>query len=150
MGLNITRFNSNAIIPTVSHPGEDLGFDLYASSDSVVTPFSTAKIPTGISARFIYPGKRFGLLIRDRSSVALSGLFVVGGVIDAGYTGEIIILMRSFANVLIDVKAGQKIAQMIPMEVFTSTLIEEREDFTLFKRGVSGFGSTNKVKQEIV
>src|SRR5882762_4615649 len=126
-----------AKLPTVGHPGEDLGFDLYALEDMTILPLTVAKVRTGISARYIhktshfgnilYEKEKYGLLIRDRSSMAAGGLFVVGGVIDSGYTGEIIVMLRTMGNALIDITAGQKIAQMIPMEVLTDYVYEVGE-----------------------
>jgi dUTP pyrophosphatase len=142
VGLNVKRLDPNAILPTVAHSG-DLGFDLYALENTTIAPFAVTKVRTGIAAQYVHPEAEFGLLVRDRSSVALGGIFVVGGVIDAGYTGEIVVLVRSFGNVLIDIKAGQRIAQILPLEVFTEEGVEEVEYLKVSTRKDKGFGSTN-------
>ena len=143
--LQCKKLDPNAILPTVAHPGEDLAYDLYARFDMTLDPYITNKVPTGIAAvwkRHRLSDTNYGLLIRDRSSVALSGLYVVGGVIDSGYRGEIVVLLRTSGSTLIDIKAGQKIAQMIPLPVLTSDEIEEVNELPLSERGTDGFGST--------
>lgn len=68
------------------------GFDLYAQVDTTVTAGEIKKIPLGISTKFCEG--YFGL-IKDRSSMALSGITVCGGVIDADYNGEICVLLKN-------------------------------------------------------
>lgn len=150
MGLEVKKLDEKAILPTVGHPGEDLGFDLYALEDTTILPYTVAKIRTGISARYVYYGhfldesKKYGLLIRDRSSMAVGGLFVVGGVVDSGYTGEIMVLLRTMGNALVDIEAGQKVAQIIPMQVFTGTFVYEVNSLSPSSREGGGFGSTGE------
>jgi dUTP pyrophosphatase len=150
--LFVTKLDAKAMLPTCSHPGEDLGFDIYALEDVEVNPHSVTKVRTGISAQYApwgdqpeWQGKeRYGLLVKDRSSVAASGLFTVAGVIDSSYTGEIIILFRNVSQVIIDVKAGQKIAQLIPTLVRTGCRVKEIDVLPYGKRGYAGFGSTGR------
>jgi dUTP pyrophosphatase len=178
--LKVKKLNPNAILPTVAHPGEDLGFDLYALEDTVLPYGVTTAVPTGIAASFVlkpysskpvfpsdnmtywYSGTRlvpnsrkFGLLIKDRSSMATKGIKTSAGVIDAGYTGELKVMMtngnkdhncRSEDGWLnrgsYQIKAGDKIAQMIPTEVFTGEGISEVTDLGDSSRGAGGFGSS--------
>jgi dUTP pyrophosphatase len=146
--LVVKRLDPRAILPTCAYPGEDLGYDLYALEDTMVS-HSVTKVRTGIAAQHFHyvrgitsqysPLAKDGLLIRDRSSMASSGVTVSGGVIDHGYTGEIIVLMT--AHILnYDIKAGDKIAQMIPIPVLTHDVIQV--DDLLGERGDKGFGST--------
>ena len=149
LALKVKKLDERAVLPTVSHAGEDLGYDVYALEDVEISPHSVHKIRTGIAAsyqheRSVYDYRinLFGLLIRDRSSVALGGLFTVGGVVDAGYTGEIIVLVRNLSTAIVDIKAGQKIAQMIPTEVLTENGVEEVFDLAESDRMSKGFGSS--------
>lgn len=151
--LFVKKLDPRAKMPTVGHPNEDLAFDLYALEDCYVHTGITNKIRTGIAARFetvetngVKPYK-YGLLVRDRSSMAIKGLAIVAGVIDHGYTDEIAILMNFNNNIgdghPLKISAGQKIAQIIPLEVHTSARIEEVDEFsTTSSRGTGGFGST--------
>lgn len=148
--LFITKLDDRAITPKCGHPGEDLGFDVHALEDVEVGPHAVTKVRTGISAQYApwghkpdWQGKeRYGLIVKDRSSVALMGLFTVAGVIDASYTGEIIILFRNVSSAIIDITAGQKIAQLVPVLVRTECRIKEVDALPYGKRGTGGFGST--------
>lgn len=143
--LLVKKIDPRATLPTVGHPGEDLAYDLYALDDTYLYMHQANKVRTGIAARYVVPYKeheKYGLLIRDRSLMASSDMFIVGGVVDAGYTGEIIVLMQHTRGDLpLTIKAGQKIAQIIPLRVLTDTVFEV-DTLTDTSRGEKGFGST--------
>jgi len=82
-----------------------------------------------------------GLLVRDRSSIAAKGIATTAGVIDAGYRGEILILMTNLGEALVEIHAGDKIAQMIPVPVLTGAVqtVDSLEDSA---RAEKGFGSS--------
>jgi len=84
-----------------------------------------------------------GLLVRDRSSMAARGIATTAGVIDAGYRGEILILMTNLTDTLAELKAGEKIAQMIPIPVLTGDVqvVDSLEDSA---RAEKGFGSSGQ------
>lgn len=167
--LKVKKLDLNAKLPTIGHPGEDLGFDIHALEDTVL-PFGKAvAVRTGIAAQFTGSDKvkKFGLLLRDRSSMAAKGITVSAGVVDAGYTGELLVMMTNGnkahthlycglygydvnAQYPFDteeqkgylIRKGDKIAQMLPTEVFTSGSIVEVTDLETSSRGNGGFGST--------
>jgi len=132
-----------ARLPVVAHPGEDLGYDLFALEGAVLAPRATAKLRTGIAVEARHPetGAPLGLLVRDRSSMAARGIATTGGVIDAGYRGEILVLMTNLGDQAIELKPGEKIAQMIPVPVLTGQ-VEEVESLELSARAEKGFGSS--------
>ena len=132
-----------ARLPVVAHPGEDLGYDLFALEGAVLAPRATAKLRTGIAVEARHPetGAPLGLLVRDRSSMAARGIATTGGVIDAGYRGEILVLMTNLSEQAIELKPGEKIAQMIPVPVLTGQ-VEEVESLELSARAEKGFGSS--------
>jgi dUTP pyrophosphatase len=134
-----------ARLPVVAHPGEDLGYDLFALENTVLAPRTTVKARTGIAveARDPQSGAPLGLLVRDRSSMAAKGIATTGGVIDAGYRGEILVLMTNLGNATVELKAGEKIAQMIPVPVRTGK-VEEVESLEDSARAQKGFGSSGR------
>jgi dUTP pyrophosphatase len=73
--------------------------------------------------------------------MAAKGIATTAGVIDAGYRGEILILMTNLGDDPLDIKAGEKIAQMIPIPVLTGT-VEEVETLEISARAEKGFGSS--------
>ena len=73
--------------------------------------------------------------------MAARGIATTGGVIDAGYRGEILVLMTNLSEQAIELKPGEKIAQMIPVPVLTGQ-VEEVESLELSARAEKGFGSS--------
>jgi dUTP pyrophosphatase len=118
---------------------------LFALEAATLQPHAVAKVRTGIAveARHPHTGAALGLLVRDRSSMAARGVVTSGGVIDAGYRGEILVLMTNVADAAIEIAAGEKIAQMIPVPVLTGA-VEEVETLEDSARATKGFGSSGR------
>ena len=146
--LKILKLDSRATTPTVANAGEDLGFDVYALEDTVLRPNVPIKVRTGIAVHFELPGspqEKFGLLVRDRSSMAAKGIVASGGVIDAGYRGELLVLLTSYGSGNeFAIKAGDKIAQLIPLPVLTAGGVVVAESLAESARGQGGFGSSGR------
>jgi dUTP pyrophosphatase len=143
--LRVKLLEEGARLPVVAHPGEDLGYDLFALEDVVLASRTTVKVRTGIAVEARHPGTRapLGLLVRDRSSMASRGIATTGGVIDAGYRGEILVLMTNLGEAAVELKAGEKIAQMIPVPVLTGA-VEEVASLEESARAAKGFGSSGR------
>jgi dUTP pyrophosphatase len=143
--LRVKLLEPGARLPVVAHPGEDLGYDVFALETAVLAPRATAKLRTGIAVEARQPetGAPLGLLVRDRSSMAARGLATTGGVIDSGYRGEILIVMTNLGDIVVELQAGEKIAQMVPVPVLTG-LVQEVETLEVSVRAAKGFGSTGK------
>jgi dUTP pyrophosphatase len=143
--LHVKLLAEGARAPEVAHPGEDLGYDVFALEPAELWARQSARLRTGIAVEARHPetGAGLGLLVRDRSSMASRGLAVTGGVIDAGYRGEIQILITNLTDNAIAISAGDKIAQMIPVPVLTGavTVVESLADST---RSEKGFGSSGR------
>ena len=101
--MEIVLINNDAIIPTRASK-RSAGLDLYSTSDVNIDTNSIKKINTGICISF--PENSYGS-IRDKSFLAAKGLLTLGGVIDKGCTGEIIVIMTSLIEP-IKIKNGQK------------------------------------------
>jgi dUTP pyrophosphatase len=143
--LRVKLLEDGARLPVVAHPGEDLGYDLFALDAVVLQARATVRVRTGIAVEARHPetGVPLGLLVRDRSSMAARGVATTGGVIDAGYRGEILVLMTNLGETTVELKAGEKIAQMIPVPVLTG-LVEEVETLEESARAAKGFGSSGQ------
>jgi dUTP pyrophosphatase len=143
--LRVKLLATGARAPTVAHPGEDLGYDLFALEGARLAPRATVKVRTGIAVEARHPqtGAPLGLLVRDRSSMAARGVATTAGVIDAGYRGEILVLMTNLGEETVELKAGEKIAQMIPVPVLTGD-VEEVSSLEVSARAEKGFGSTGR------
>jgi len=143
--LRVKLLETGARAPVVAHPGEDLGYDIFALEGALLPPQTTVKLRTGIAVEARHPisGEALGLLVRDRSSMASKGIATTGGVIDAGYRGEIMVLMTNLGSVQLPILAGEKIAQMIPVPVLTGA-VEEVENLEESSRAEKGFGSSGR------
>ena len=143
--LRVKLLDPGARLPVVAHPGEDLGYDLFALESALLAPRATIKVRTGIAVEARHPesGVALGLLVRDRSSMAAKGVATTAGVIDAGYRGEILILMTNLGEAAVELKAGEKIAQMIPVPVLTGN-VEEVLSLEDSARAEKGFGSSGQ------
>jgi dUTP pyrophosphatase len=139
--LRVKRLVATAVLPTVAHRGQDLGYDLYAAEAITIPARGMGKVKTGIAVEFT---SGHGALLRDRSSMASRGLAVTAGVIDAGYRGEIQVIMHNLGPEDVTINAGEKVVQMIPVRPETWFAVEEVEDLTETVRGAKGFGSTGK------
>ncbi|MEX0933508.1 MAG: dUTP diphosphatase, partial [Candidatus Paceibacterota bacterium] len=83
-------------------------------------------------------------LIWDKSGVSLKrGIKVLGGVIDAGYRGEIRIGLINLGSETVSFEAGQKVAQMLIQSVASPEIVEVTE-LGDTERGEGGFGSTGE------
>jgi len=143
--LRVKLLELGARLPVVAHPGEDLGYDLFALEGAVLEPRATVRVRTGIAVEARHPltGEPLGLLVRDRSSMAARGLATTAGVIDAGYRGEIQVLMTNLGETAVELKAGEKIAQMIPVSVLTGE-VQKVETLPVSLRAEKGFGSSGR------
>jgi dUTP pyrophosphatase len=129
-------------IPSLHYakPG-DAGFDLYASERTILTPGVQVAVPTGIALEI--PEGYVGL-IWDKSGLSIkNGLKTLGGVVDAGYRGEVMVGMINLSNKEFVFEAGDRVAQMLIQKIEQVTF-EETEDLGETERGNTGFGSSGK------
>jgi dUTP pyrophosphatase len=139
--LKVKLLTRSAKAPTVAHPGEDLGYDIYAAETVTIEPRGHATVHTDIAIECTsLGGQPMGALLRDKSSVAARRLMVTGGVIDAGYRGEIKVLMENLGDQSATVRAGDKIANLIPYPVLTGEVLVV-DDLNESSRKAGGFGS---------
>ena len=146
VSIKVKKLSAAAQAPRYAHVGEfgDLAADLYASAGTVLAAAgeagSTAAVATGIALEF--PATH-GALVEDRSGLAARGVTTLAGVIDPGYRGEIRVVMTNLGTEPVEIKAGDRIAQLRVVERIEASfeVVEERGDAA---RGVGGFGSTGK------
>ena len=130
--------NDEATTPTKAHR-TDAGYDLYASEDAVVVGRQRTTIKTGVS--FEMPDGLAGL-IWPRSGLSVKkGLDVLAGVVDSGYRGEVMVCLYNTSDEDVEIKRGDRIAQIIFQEVPVISLLL-REELETSQRGSNGFGST--------
>ena len=142
--LRVKLLNASAKAPTIAHPGEDLGYDIYSAETLTIPARGHAVVPTGIAIELLdAQSKPMGALLRDRSSMAARRLALTAGVIDSGYRGEIRVLMENLGDAPAEIHAGDKIANLIPYPVLTGD-VEVVDDLAHSKRKAGGFGSSGR------
>jgi dUTP pyrophosphatase len=142
--LKVKMLSATAKAPTIAHPGEDLGYDLYASEAVTIAARGNAAVPTGIAIELTSAdGEPLGALLRDKSSMAARRLTCTGGVIDAGYRGEVRVLMENLGDAAAEIHAGDKLVNLIPYPVLT-TPVEVVEELAESRRKSGGFGSSGR------
>jgi len=137
MELKVKKIHPGAKLPVYGHPG-DAGFDLFACVDLVLGPGEVNAVPTGL--KMAIPRGHVGL-IWDKSGISLKGVHKLAGVVDAGYRGEVQVVMINLGRETYAIKAGMKIAQMLVQPVH-EVAIREADDLDDTSRGEGGFGST--------
>ena len=139
MELKVRRINKDARLPRYGHP-RDAGLDLFSAVEAVLKPGKAFAVPTGIQTAI--PSGFVGL-IWDKSGISLSGVHRLAGVVDAGYRGEIKVVMINLSGSNFVVSKGMKIAQMLIQPVVGVT-VNETDDLDDTERGEGGFGSTGR------
>uniref|UniRef100_A0A8C3NGG2 Uncharacterized protein n=1 Tax=Geospiza parvula TaxID=87175 RepID=A0A8C3NGG2_GEOPR len=128
------RLSSASLQPATAG---SLGMDVASSVAVTLMTTQLEKVPTGIKGPIIIDGQPMGALLLGRSSATMLGLFVLPGVIDADFTGEVCVMVYTpFPP--IQIEKGQRIVQLVPLEQMTKSLPPRQSQ----SRGERGFGST--------
>src|SRR5450755_984288 len=135
--LKVKKLSPDAVLPTVAHPGEDIGYDLYSCEDLTIAAHGAAGVHTGIAIEFMPAA---GGIVKTKSGLAKKRLLCNAGVIDAGYRGEIIVLMENLGEQDYAIRKGDKIAQLLE-HPFLAGEVSEGE-LSEAARGAKGFGSS--------
>ncbi len=141
--LKVKLLNSNAKAPSIAHPGEDLAYDLYSAETVTIAAKGNRIVSTGISIELDIDGRPAGALIRDKSSWAARRIICTAGVVDAGYRGEIRVVMENLGDQPAEIHQGDKIANLIPYPVLTSD-VEVVKELAETSRNAGGFGSSGR------
>ena len=127
-------------MPTKAHPDTDAGFDLYTPYEFTVKAGDAAVVRTGV--HMIIPQNYCGLIV-SKSGLLTKHNLTTTGLVDADYTGEIMVNIQNHGHKDFHFHRGEKITQIMILPVpevelnLVSTLPET-------ERGVNGFGSSGK------
>ncbi len=142
MKIPVLRLDPELSTPVSAHE-DDAGIDLYARIDTDLDPDQWAMIPTGIAVAI--PAGHAGLVAPRSGLAAKHAISVVNGpgVVDAGYRGEINVILINHGNEKVTLRRGDRIAQLVvvPVAAVELTEVEQLPDS---ERGAGGFGSTGK------
>ena len=140
MRVLFRKIDPAAQLPASAHPG-DAGMDVCSIEQQTLAPGARALIHTGLVMQLPADAEA---QVRPRSGLALKhGITVLNapGTIDAGYRGEIGVILVNHGTAPFTVEKGMKIAQLVVAPVVQAEVLEVTEtDVTA--RGAGGFGST--------
>jgi len=133
------KTHKKAKTPQYKHPG-DSGADLFTLESFVLRAGEIYLARTGICVDI---QKGIEAQIRPRSGLALKGLSIVNSpaTIDAGYTGEVKVILINLGEEMMSFKAGDKFAQIVFAPVYRGHFIEI-DELNESDRGARGFGSS--------
>ena len=139
MKIKVKKLRDDAIIPTHGHNG-DAGIDFYSIEDVFFKSGSQERVSTGVAIEI---PEGCGGFIWDKSSMSfLHGLKIMGGVIDSGYRGEIIMSLINLSDKDFTLKKGHKVAQMIIQKFEDCDILEVEQLSNDTVRGEGKEGST--------
>lgn len=134
--------DNSATLPVQAHPG-DAGMDLSSIEDATIAPGARRLVHTGLAVEipFGFEGQ-----VRPRSGLALKhGVTVLNtpGTIDAGYRGEIGVVLANFGDAPFAVEKGMRIAQLVIAAV-AEVAVEVVGELSQSERGAGGYGSSGR------
>lgn len=138
----VRRLDRGLPLPARAHPG-DAGVDLYAAEAVALAPGERTTVPTGVAVAI---PEGYAGLVAPRSGLAQRhGLGIVNapGVVDAGYRGEIRVLLVNHGREPVRLERGERIAQLLVVPLSTLKMVEVVE-LPGSERGAGGFGSTGR------
>jgi dUTP pyrophosphatase len=141
--LPFQRLSEGARLPTRAHDG-DAGLDLYANEAAAIGPGERTSVGTGVAVEV--PAGHAGLVLPRSGLAARQGIALVNapGLIDAGYRGEIrVLLLNTDRKSPFEIEPGDRIAQLLVVP-FAALAPVEAVELASSARADGGFGSTGR------
>jgi len=142
MKIDVMKTFSDAHLPTYARDG-DAGADLYSLHAVNILPGEYKLVSTGIAMAI--PQGYVGLIHPRSGLAAKHGITVLNapGTIDAGYRGEIKVLLINHSNEVYFIARAERIAQLVIQKV-ENVIFEPVDELDATERGIGGFGSSGK------
>ena len=140
--LKFQKLTLNAYTPVRGTPGSS-GLDVFSPIDVIVPKRGDILIP--LDLRFEIP---FGwdLSVYNKSGISTKKKLTKGAeLIDSDYRGTVHIHFFNNSDSDVEIKKGDKIAQLVMRKVWMGDLEESQDISTDTSRGMGGFGSTGTV-----
>lgn len=142
--VKIKKLTEDCTIPQKAHI-DDAAFDIYAAENIIVEPQKPTPVSTGFCMELPPQAEA---QIRPRSGLALKHSITVlntPGTVDAGYRGEVKVLLMNLGKEEFKVTKGMRIAQMVIASVYPAEFVEA-DELSESDRGSNGFGSSGVYK----
>lgn len=145
--LQVKRLREGAILPrraTEASAGYDLCACLPAPGEITLAPGQAHIFPTGLAVGMPH-GQMVGLIYARSGLAVRHGVVPTNcvGVIDADYTGELLVSLQNTFDAPYTVRHGDRIAQLVLTPIFTPA-VEEVDALAATARGEGRFGSTGR------
>ncbi|MGB5656040.1 MAG: dUTP diphosphatase [Acidimicrobiia bacterium] len=140
MKIPLKRIDDGLPIPAHAHPG-DGGVDLYARDAAELAPGEREVVATGIAVAI--PDGYAGFVTPRSGLAARHGISVVNGpgLVDAGYRGEIKVILVNLSQEVFVIERGDRIAQLVVVPIVVQEFVGV-DELPVTTRGSGGFGST--------
>ena len=138
MEIKIKRLDKEVELPVYTKE-HDAALDLRTNEEGLIKAGQTRTFGTGLA--FEIPKGHAGL-VWDRSGLAAkNSVHTMAGVLDAGYRGELKIVLKNLSHEDFKVEKGMRIAQLVVQPVLNVN-VREVEELEETERGATGFGSS--------
>lgn len=141
IGVIVDKYvGDKSYIPQKAHPS-DAGYDIRTSSEFTIKSKESVSVDTGL--HFAIPDGWYGLLESKSGLNANHHIVCLGGTIDSGYTGSVVVTLYNLGSEDYTFKKGDKIVQIVfmPCGNFNLKPVFKFEDT---ERGDNGFGSSGR------
>ena len=128
-----------ALLPVRAH-ATDAGADILTPRSFLLPARSSAIIRTGVHVEL--PPETVGML-KSKSGLNIFHDIVGEGVIDEGFTNEIVVKLYNLGDMPYEFERGNKIIQLVVMQVYYPT-IKQVDEISGGERGDAGYGSTGR------
>ncbi|NCX34978.1 MAG: dUTP diphosphatase [Proteobacteria bacterium] len=135
--IKIKILNEFAKIPSKSHE-EDIGYDLYSDGEYVIEPQKVVLVNLGIAIQL---PKNVGGFVLPRSGLASKSLVApinAPGLIDPGYTGELMVPLMNYSNEVYTVAPNERVAQLVAINTGSIAFekVEEMSSSSTFSNAI--------------
>ena len=134
------KLDDRAFMPEKAYPNTDAGYDLRTPYEFTVSAGGSAAVFTGV--HMIIPRGFCGLLV-SKSGLLTKHDIQTTGLVDAQYTGEIVVKVQNHGKRDYHFNKGDKVSQIVILPIAESC-ITEIDDLPFTERGSNGFGSSGK------
>ncbi len=142
MKIPLKRLDPELSPPERAHPG-DAGIDLRAAESVKIGAEGWMSVGTGIAVAI--PDGHVGLVSPRSGLAARHGIGVANGpgIVDAGYRGELRVILINHGHEPVSIERGERIAQLVVVPM-VEIEFEEVDELPGSGRGAGGFGSTGR------
>lgn len=134
------KLDEGAYLLDRAHP-TDAGADIFTPHDVYVPAKGSAVVKTGVHVEL--PPNTVGML-KSRSGLNVKHGIVSEGVVDEGYTGEVVVKLHNLSESGVRLAKGAKVSQLVVLPVLYPDIVEV-DEIEGGPRGDDGFGSTGEV-----